>query len=119
MVEDIEEGIELFNSFDFFAAHDFFEDLWVEAKREKRLFYQGMVQVSVGSYHLINKNYKGALSQYIKGTEKLKKYVPLYMGINISTLLADVQVLISDLESFFLGKDVAIDLEKIPRIKKL
>ncbi len=48
---NITEGIKLFNNSDFFAAHDFFEGLWMEAKKDK-LFYQGLIQVSVGCFSL-------------------------------------------------------------------
>lgn len=31
MYKEIEEGVNLFNEQDFFAAHDFFENLWINA----------------------------------------------------------------------------------------
>ncbi len=67
-------GIQLFNDGSYFEAHDHFEDMWMEAENDEKDFYQGLVQVSVGSYHLICGNYTGALSQYRKGVEKLENY---------------------------------------------
>ena len=90
---DIQEGIDLFNDADFFSAHDYFEDLWMNCESEDRLFYQGMVQIAVGSYHLICANYKGALSQFNKGTEKLNNYVPKYYGVNLNKLIDEVDSL--------------------------
>jgi len=86
---DIEEGIKLFNSSDFFAAHDYFEDLWMNAEQKDKLFFQGMVQISVASYHLTHNNLNGALSQYIKSADKLKNYLPEYYGVNLEKLLND------------------------------
>ncbi|MCB9247923.1 MAG: DUF309 domain-containing protein [Ignavibacteriales bacterium] len=38
---DIDEGVHLFNDSDFFfSAHDFFEDIWMEAERDEKLFFQ-------------------------------------------------------------------------------
>ncbi len=68
------DGIQLFNDGSYFEAHDHFEDMWMEAENDEKDFYQGLVQVSVGSYHLICGNYTGALSQYRKGVEKLENY---------------------------------------------
>lgn len=88
---DINDGISLFNNADFFAAHDFFENLWMEAKKEDKLFFQGMVQISVGFYHFICGNLKGSKSQLIKGTSKLKYFEPAYYKINISNLVDEIE----------------------------
>jgi predicted metal-dependent hydrolase len=113
---DIQRGIDLFNDADFFSAHDYFEDLWMDCEQKNRLFFQGMVQISVGSYHLICANYKGALSQFNKGTEKLKNYVPYYLGVNLDKLLREVKLL-----SFLLEdnspKTTQIEIEKLPKIE--
>ena len=119
MYKEIEEGVILFNEHDFFAAHDFFENLWINAKKEDRLFFQGMVQISVGGYHLLNKNFKGSLSQYQKGTAKLQNYAPNYKGIELENLLQKIHNVIDDLEFYFSDGDVKIEIEKIPQIEKI
>lgn len=119
MYNQIEEGVKLFNEHDFFAAHDFFENLWIYAESEDRLFFQGMVQISVGGYHLLNKNYKGSLSQYQKGTTKLKNYLPGYMGIDLEILLQKINYIISDLELYFSDGNNQIKADKIPQIEKI
>ncbi len=114
---DITEGIDLFNDCDFFNAHDYFEDLWNKAEFNDRLFYQGMVQVSVGCFHLISGNNKGALSQFTKGTAKLINYVPIYSGVNIRKLIIDIFPLIYGLERFYEGDEMIIDEKIIPKIE--
>ena len=113
---DIQKGIDLFNDADFFSAHDYFEDLWMNCEFKDRLFYQGMVQISVGSYHLICANYKGALSQFNKGTEKLKKYIPNYLGVNLDKLLREVKILRTFLEEKS-PELTQIEIEKMPKIE--
>ena len=93
-MRDISKGISLFNESDFFSAHDFFEDCWIECDREERLFFQGLVQISVGCYHLLNQNYKGCLSQFKKGTTKLKNFRPTHRNINLEKLVNEIESLI-------------------------
>ncbi len=96
-MNDIKEGIELFNDADYFTAHDFFEDLWCNALRDERYFYQGLVHVSVASFHLISGNRKGALSQYSKCLIKLEKYKPVHEKIDINDLTCSVERLVKEL----------------------
>jgi predicted metal-dependent hydrolase len=116
-LKDILVGISLFNNADFFAAHDFFEEMWVESNREDRLFFQGLTQISVGCFHLICKNYKGAFSQFTKGTDKLNDFLPSYKNVDIEDLIKNTEVLINDLKDFSSNQVLEIDLKKIPRIK--
>ena len=115
---DLTEGIKLFNDGAYFEAHDFFEDLWMEAVEEERDFYQGMVQVSVGSYHLICGNYTGALSQYQKGVEKLKKYKNSIKIIDLEFFLEEIQRLINKIIMFNSKKISNIEVTKIPILRK-
>ena len=96
---DISDGIALFNDCDFFAAHDFFEDIWMEAERNEKEFFQGLVQISVGCYHLICGNSKGAKSQLEKGMHKLKKYEPSYYNLDLSLLNNKVELLIDNVDN--------------------
>ena len=118
-MNDILAGINLFNDADFFAAHDFFEGKWVQCSREDRLFFQGLVQVSVGCYHLVCGNYRGALSQFIKGTQKLKNYLPSHKSLELRGLLLSVNSLINDLNLYSEESSAEIDLNKIPKMKLL
>lgn len=113
---DIEEGIKLFNNTDFFAAHDFFEELWMNAEQKDRLFFQGMVQISVAGYHLTHNNLNGAQSQYIKSTDKLKNYLPEYYGVNLKKLLDDAEEVKRNIANHFVDYRNQIDLGLIPKI---
>lgn len=114
---DIKQGVELFNDADFFAAHDFFETLWVESNRDDRLFFQGLVQISVGCYHLICGNLKGARNQFIKGTNKLKKYSPAYYNLELEKLLIAIESLTEEIDESLVSGDVVINLNKIPKLE--
>ena len=115
----INDGIASFNNADFFAAHDFFENLWMEAKKEDKLFFQGMVQISVGYYHFICGNLKGSKSQLIKGTSKLKLYEPLHYKINISNLVDEIEKFCKTNFEIKKLNNIKIDSIVLPKIKLL
>lgn len=116
---DINDGIALFNNADFFAAHDFFENLWMEAKKEDKLFFQGMVQISVGYYHFICGNLKGSKSQLLKGSSKLKLYVPIYYKINISDLVDEIEKFYQTNHEIKKSNNFKINSTILPKIKLL
>ena len=113
---DIFEGINLFNDGDYFAAHDVFEAIWMEEKGESRLFYQGLVQISVACYHLICGNYRGSLNQFKKGTEKLQNYLPVYMNIDLEKLLKEVDHYKTGLNKNIINPDIKITFDQLPKI---
>jgi predicted metal-dependent hydrolase len=112
-----ERGIEEFNSQRFFEAHDTWEELWMETTGTQRLFYQGLIQTAVGFYHLGNRNFKGASSQFTKALAKLAGYVPRHNGIETATLVDQVRECLSDAERLRDGKATEFDNSKIPRIQ--
>ncbi len=116
-MKDIIEGIALFNNGDFFSAHDFFESCWFECEKNDRLFYQGLVQVSVACFHLVSGNYKGSLSQFTKGTDKLNSYLPEYKNLDLALLLLKVDPIIFELSKGICNIDRNKLLSEIPKIE--
>jgi len=110
---DITEGIKLFNDSDFFAAHDFFEDIWMEANKTDKLFYQGLVQVSVGCFHLICGNLNGAKSQISKGINKLLDFIPEYNNLEVANLISKLEKIIIDLNE----DNINLVVKKIPNLE--
>lgn len=103
---DISEGINLFNESDFFSAHDFFEDIWMDADRDEKEFFQGLVQVSVGCYHLICGNLNGAESQLTKAKTKLNNFMPNYYKINLVNLDSKIKYLLDNLSNKEITKEI-------------
>ncbi|MFO0212823.1 MAG: DUF309 domain-containing protein, partial [Pseudanabaena sp.] len=46
------EAIFQFNNGDYYACHDTLEAIWNDAWQSDRAFYQGILQIAVGLYHL-------------------------------------------------------------------
>lgn len=116
-LNDIRAGISLFNDAEFFAAHDFFEDLWSESSPEDKFFYQGLVHISVGSFHLVSGNLNGALSQFSKGIKKLKPYNPAFQSIDIEKLLLEVEKLVALIQIEEKTTILGDLLSKLPKIE--
>ncbi len=79
--EPFAEAVRLFNAGEYFECHEVVEELWREESTSLRLFYQGILQVAVGCYHLtVRRNRHGALSKLRAGVEKLHQF-PAVMGL--------------------------------------
>ena len=65
-------AIQLFNSHQWYAAHDAFEELWHESQGCLRSLLQGIIQVSVAEYHLENGNFRGSTLLMAEGLNHLK-----------------------------------------------
>ena len=53
-------GMKLFNSCNWYRAHDIFEEIWHETIGPERLTLQGILQIAVAQVHLENGNINGA-----------------------------------------------------------
>ena len=115
--EQFQRGIDEFNRGCFFECHDTLEDLWHETRGIDRLFLQGLIQVSVGFYHLLNRNFKGATSQFTRGLNKLQKYRPSHRGVELEDFLKHILSWLALAERGLIGELVEIDETKIPKIQ--
>ena len=92
------QGIEQFNNQEFYACHDTFEALWMEAGEPEKRFYQGILQIAVALYHLGNQNWRGAVILLGEGINRLSYYQPIYAGIAVEELLGESAKLLSALQ---------------------
>ncbi len=86
--EEFWQGVDQFNQQEFYACHDTLEALWIEAVEPQKRFYQGILQISVGCYHLGNLNWRGAVVLLGEGIGRLSNYQPDYGGIDVTELLS-------------------------------
>jgi len=94
------KAVEQFNNGDFFSAHDSFEEIWMDCRTKEKEFLQGLVQLSVGMFHLVSGNFKGAVSQLRKSVEKLEKFHPKFSKIDVFYLVSKAKTLIFEIEDF-------------------
>ncbi|MGF1480323.1 MAG: DUF309 domain-containing protein [Cyanophyceae cyanobacterium] len=92
------QGVKEFNGQEFYACHDTFEALWVEAPESDKAFYQGILQIAVGCYHLENYNWRGAVILLGEGVRKLCDYQPHHHGVDVERLVDESAQLLRALQ---------------------
>ncbi len=92
-------GLEAFNNREFYAAHEFWEDLWSDYKLDDALFIQGLIQVAVGCFHLTNLNVNGAVGLFTKCLPKLEKFTVNGRDLAVSNLIAFVREALEQLKA--------------------
>lgn len=93
------QGVAQFNSGDYYTCHDTLEALWMDATEPQKTFYQGILQIAVGLYHLSNYNWRGAVILLGEGTNRLGYYQPDYAEINVENLIAESRELLTALQA--------------------
>ena len=82
------DGIELFNSHEFFEAHEVWEDAWHMAFGLKHSFYQGLIQCAVALEHYRRGNPRGVVSLFNSYRPKFRDVPPVFMGLDVPQFLA-------------------------------
>ena len=77
------EGIEHFNARRYFDAHEVWEEIWLRASDQTKLFYQMLIQAAVGLHHYDRANTRGASSMYQNVVAKLDRLPAIYMSIDL------------------------------------
>lgn len=107
------QGIDEFNRREYYACHDTLEALWMDAIEPDKKFYQGVLQIAVGCYHLHNHNWKGAVILLGEGIGRLPYYQPVYAGIDVTRLIQDSSNLLKKLQSLAEPRGTRIEPSEI------
>ncbi len=91
-------GIKQFNQRQFYHCHDTLEAIWIEAPELDKKFYQGILQIAVGCYHLSNLNQQGAMILLGEGIKRLSEYQPVYYDIDVTQLVTESYSLLTSLQ---------------------
>jgi uncharacterized protein len=95
---EFNQAIVEFNQQQFYACHDTLEAIWVEAEAADKRFYQGILQVAVGCYHLSNDNLRGAIILLGEAVKRLWDYQPDYERVDVELLLEQASQLLKALQ---------------------
>ena len=74
----------------FFEAHEELEIVWRAAEPRERDFYQGLVHVAVAWYQAGRGRPVATASQLAKAARRLGSYAPEHLGVDVSSVLAQV-----------------------------
>jgi hypothetical protein len=118
-------GLDLFNSGEFFEAHEVWEALWHAASGQRKLFYQGLIQCAVALEHLRRGNPRGALRVLASARTKFRTLPDMYLGIHIPRLLGALEAFLAPLHTLPhdrltlgspRGQHLPLSLDQAPRI---
>ena len=86
-----QQGVELFNAGEWYAAHDLFEELWHETADPERRSLQGILQVAVAQLHLQRGNRRGATILFGEALGRLKRPGTPDLGLDLASLCCAAQ----------------------------
>ncbi len=114
-------GIEYFNAYDFFEAHDEWEELWQEYSGDDRTFLQGLIQVAVCLHHFVNGNTRGAVKLYHSSRNYLEPYLPARHRVDLTAVLSQLAACCCEIiecteqfPSFEISADLIPQIELMP-----
>jgi hypothetical protein len=91
------EGLRLYETGEFFAAHEAWEFVWLTAPQPERLFLQALIQVTVAFHHLSRANPLGAIRLLTAALRKLEPYPPDFANLNVALLRNDIRTCLNSL----------------------
>jgi len=90
-VDELEHGLELIREGRYFEAHEELELVWRAADASERDFYQGLVHVAVAWYQAGRGRRIATASQLEKAARRLGAFVPEHRGVDVASVLAQVE----------------------------
>jgi predicted metal-dependent hydrolase len=91
MTTGLEHGIELFNTGQYWEAHESWEADWMpDRKGPDSGFYKGLIQVAAGCLHYTRHNRRGATNKWSSGADYLRPYLPSHRGVRLKPLVEAV-----------------------------
>jgi predicted metal-dependent hydrolase len=91
----------LHNEGDYYEAHEAWESIWInELNDEWRLFVQGLIQVTSAFHKLFVQREPGGGSRLLlRGLEKLDKYPPDYLGVELGAFREGARACVARMSS--------------------
>ena len=106
-----QQAIELFNTQEWYAAHDVLEDLWHETVDPERRSLQGILQVAVAQLHLQRGNTRGATILFGEALGRLQRPGTPDLGLDMNGLCSCARERLSALQ-----QELDPELCTVPRL---
>ncbi|HKV41283.1 MAG TPA: DUF309 domain-containing protein [Blastocatellia bacterium] len=78
------EGIELFNARRYYDAHEVWEEIWLRAEGQEKLFYQLLIQIAVALHHYERGNSLGVRGTYRRAAAKFSSLPGTFMSVDLA-----------------------------------
>ena len=114
--DQVKKGIVLFNSGQFFEAHESLEEAWRAEKGSIRELYQGILQVGVACYHMQHGNLSGAQHLLDRGLIFLNKFDDDIFGIDLASFKSAANDLKKTVERYVDHSALQFEVPTFPQI---
>jgi predicted metal-dependent hydrolase len=101
------EGLRLYESGDFFAAHEAWESVWLGSQEPEKTFLQGLIQVTAAFHHLQHNNPRGTARLLQAALRRLERYPACFEGVSVTLLCNDIRERLQALEADELASRLA------------
>lgn len=112
-------GVGLFNSGEYEAAHEEFEQIWLSNEGADADFFKGLVQACIALHHFRKGNLAGAAKLYTGHRRYLGPYLPRHRGIDVSAFLGEMQSALRPVVHPAPGPDPVLDPRTSPRLRRV
>lgn len=97
------KGLQLFNTGEYFEAHEALEDAWNAEEGDAKNLYRGILQTAVVYLHITRGNFNGAVKVYGRSLKWLKNIPDICKGIYVGEMRANAQNVMIEIKK--LGED--------------
>jgi uncharacterized protein len=114
--DELQRGIELFNSGEFLKCHDHLEELIPFESGQAAEFFHGLIELAAACYHLKQGNIFGARYLLTSAVDLLADCGSSCQGIDVQALLAQVEHCRDLANSLEDDEDIGFDESHLPRL---
>jgi hypothetical protein len=98
------KGLELFNSGQYYEAHEVLEEAWNQDKTPGRELYRGILQIGVAYLQIERGNFNGAVKIFLRARQWLDPLPDICRGVDIAKLRRDAAHVYANLKSLGPGR---------------
>ena len=78
----LENGVVLFNSHEFWHAHEAWEEIWLRSSGDEKQFLQGLIQLAAAYHHVGRGTFSGAIRLFDAALKRLEPFAAGHDGID-------------------------------------
>jgi hypothetical protein len=93
------EGLRRYDAGEFFAAHEAWEEVWLQLREPEKTFLQGLIQVTAAFHHMQRDNPLGTALLLQAALGRLERYPACFGGICVAALCEEIHQRLKLLES--------------------
>ena len=92
------EGLHLFNTREYFEAHEALEDAWNAEEGTAKNLYRGILQTAVVYLHITRENYQGAVKVYERSKKWFAGIPSACKGIHVRELRENAETVMKEVQ---------------------